>query len=125
MTKVCIIMKYLCHDVKKSYVISYHGTLCHDMSYVTTIVASLLYMVTQSFYPHNFIFQTKHDRFSRNIARHKILMASLQSGIIYVSWLTACLPLRPELLPRGLAYRCIRIMSSTSIGGSTPCICCV
>ena len=23
------------------YVISYHGILCHDMSYVTTIVASL------------------------------------------------------------------------------------
>ena len=27
---------------KVAYVISYHGTLCHDMSYVTTIVASLL-----------------------------------------------------------------------------------
>ena len=27
---------------KKAYVISYHGTLCHDMSYVMTIVASLL-----------------------------------------------------------------------------------
>ena len=29
---------------KEAYVISYHGTLCHDMSYVTTIVASLLYV---------------------------------------------------------------------------------
>ena len=27
---------------RKAYVISYHGALCHDMSYVTTIVASLL-----------------------------------------------------------------------------------
>ena len=27
---------------KTSYVISYHGILCHDMSYVTTIAASLL-----------------------------------------------------------------------------------
>ena len=27
---------------KEAYVISYHGALCHDMSYVTTIVASLL-----------------------------------------------------------------------------------
>ena len=27
---------------KTGYVISYHGILCHDMSYVTTIVASLL-----------------------------------------------------------------------------------
>ena len=27
---------------KEAYVISYHGTLCHDISYVTTIVASLL-----------------------------------------------------------------------------------
>ena len=27
---------------KEAYVISYHGTLCHDMSYVTTIVASLI-----------------------------------------------------------------------------------
>ena len=26
---------------KTSYVISYHGILCHDMSYVTTIAASL------------------------------------------------------------------------------------
>ena len=25
------------------YVISYHGTLCHDMSYVTTIAATLLH----------------------------------------------------------------------------------
>ena len=29
---------------KTSYVISYHGILCHDMSYVTTIAASLVYM---------------------------------------------------------------------------------
>ena len=27
---------------KTCYVISYHGILCHDMSYVTTIAASLL-----------------------------------------------------------------------------------
>ena len=27
---------------KTSYVISYHGILCHDMSYVPTIAASLL-----------------------------------------------------------------------------------
>ena len=27
---------------KEAYVISYHGALCHDMSYVTTSVASLL-----------------------------------------------------------------------------------
>ena len=27
---------------KEAYVISYHGALCHDMSYVTTIVASLI-----------------------------------------------------------------------------------
>ena len=27
---------------KTSYVISYHGILCHDMLYVTTIAASLL-----------------------------------------------------------------------------------
>ena len=26
---------------KVAYVISYHGALCHDMSYVMTIVASL------------------------------------------------------------------------------------
>ena len=26
---------------KEAYVISYHEALCHDMSYVTTIVASL------------------------------------------------------------------------------------
>ena len=30
--KVCIIRRYLCHDIKKP--ISYHGALCHDMSYV-------------------------------------------------------------------------------------------
>ena len=29
---------------KEAYVISYHGALCHDMSYVTTIMASLVYM---------------------------------------------------------------------------------
>ena len=28
---------------KTGNVISYHGILCHDMSYVTTIAASLLY----------------------------------------------------------------------------------
>ena len=38
--KVCIIWRYLCHD-KEAYVISYHGALCHDMSYVTTIMTSL------------------------------------------------------------------------------------
>ena len=27
---------------KEAYVISYHEALCHDMSYVTTIVASLI-----------------------------------------------------------------------------------
>ena len=27
---------------RKAYVISFHGTLCHDMSYITTIVASQL-----------------------------------------------------------------------------------
>ena len=27
---------------KTCYVISYHGILCHDMSYVTTIAASLI-----------------------------------------------------------------------------------
>ena len=27
---------------KTGYVISYHGILCHDMSYVTSIAASLL-----------------------------------------------------------------------------------
>ena len=27
---------------KETYIISYHGALCHDMSYVTTIVASLV-----------------------------------------------------------------------------------
>jgi len=27
---------------KEAYVMSYHETLCHDMSYVTTIVASQL-----------------------------------------------------------------------------------
>ena len=27
---------------KTGYVISYHGILCHDMSYVTTIAASLI-----------------------------------------------------------------------------------
>ena len=47
---VCIIKSFLCHDIKKAmlrhkkgYVISYHGILCHDMSYVTTIAASLHY----------------------------------------------------------------------------------
>ena len=34
---------------RKVYVISYHGTLCHDMSYVTTIVASLLAKMTHYF----------------------------------------------------------------------------
>ena len=29
---------------KTGYVISYHGILCHDMSYVTTIAASLVCM---------------------------------------------------------------------------------
>ena len=29
---------------KEAYVISYHEALCHDMSYVMTIVASLVYM---------------------------------------------------------------------------------
>ena len=29
---------------KAGYVISYHGILCHDMSYVTTIAASLTLM---------------------------------------------------------------------------------
>ena len=29
---------------KTGYVISYHGILCHDMSYVTTIAASLIAM---------------------------------------------------------------------------------
>ena len=28
---------------KTGYVISYHGILCHNMSYVTTIAASLIY----------------------------------------------------------------------------------
>ena len=27
---------------KTGYVISYHGILCHDMSYVTAIMASLI-----------------------------------------------------------------------------------
>ena len=31
---------------KEAYVISYHEALCHDMSYVTTIVASLLHTHT-------------------------------------------------------------------------------
>ena len=35
---VCTIMS----QHKPGYVISYHGILCHDMSYVTTIVASLV-----------------------------------------------------------------------------------
>ena len=30
---------------KTGYVISYHGILCHDMSYVTTIAASLVGML--------------------------------------------------------------------------------
>ena len=38
---VCIIKSFLCHNIKQA-VISYHGSLCHDMSYVTTIAASLL-----------------------------------------------------------------------------------
>ena len=29
---------------KEVYVISYHGALCHDMSYVMTIMASLLHL---------------------------------------------------------------------------------
>ena len=29
---------------KEAYVISYHEALCHDMSYVTTIVASLIHV---------------------------------------------------------------------------------
>ena len=34
---------------KEAYVISYHGVLCHDMSYVTTIVASLMCMLLYLF----------------------------------------------------------------------------
>ena len=40
-------MKYLCHDIKEAYIISYHEALCHDMSYVTTIMASLLSTLDQ------------------------------------------------------------------------------
>ena len=40
--RVCIININLCHDIKQpSYVISYRGILCHDMSHVTIIAASL------------------------------------------------------------------------------------
>ena len=38
---VYIIRIYLCYNIKQA-VISYHEILCHDMSYVTTIIASLI-----------------------------------------------------------------------------------
>jgi len=39
--RVCILKRYLCHDIKKP--MSYHiMEFCHDMSYVTTIMASLV-----------------------------------------------------------------------------------
>ena len=40
---VCIVKSFLYHD-KTGYVISYHGILCHNMLYVTTITASLVAM---------------------------------------------------------------------------------
>ena len=46
-TAVCIIRGYLCHD-KTSYVISYHGILCHNMLYVMTITASLVHTRTHT-----------------------------------------------------------------------------
>ena len=39
--EMCIIRDYLCHDIEQA--MSYHGILCHDMSYVTTIAAPMNY----------------------------------------------------------------------------------
>ena len=50
-------------------------------------------------------------------------MPSLQSGIVYICWSTACLLLGFEVLPK--VCKCVRIMSSVSNGGSTSRICCV
>ena len=35
---------------KEAYVISYHEALCHDMSYVMTIVASLIWRSIKAIY---------------------------------------------------------------------------
>ena len=50
---------------KTGYVISYHGILCHDMSYVTTIAASLLYGITN----HN---ELQRYRVNKNDKDNKI-----------------------------------------------------
>jgi len=40
----CALLGKIMSRHRKAYVISYHGALCHDMSYITTIVASLVGM---------------------------------------------------------------------------------
>ena len=41
---VCIIKSFLCYDLKHvQTMLTYHGTLRHDMSYVMTIATSLFY----------------------------------------------------------------------------------
>ena len=48
----CIIKSFVYHDIKH-VVISYHGILCHDMLYITTIAASLIATAFQFYKRHN------------------------------------------------------------------------
>ena len=43
---------------KTCYVISYHGILCHDMSYVTTIAVPLIYTVNYHYICYCFHFES-------------------------------------------------------------------
>ena len=46
---------------KTGYVISYHGILCQDMSYVTTIAVSLLFCDPMNSRRLLYCFQSDHD----------------------------------------------------------------
>ena len=50
---------------KTGYVISYHGILCHDMSYVTTIAASLIAIAIFSYCSYSQLCD-KHVMIHRN-----------------------------------------------------------
>ena len=54
---------------KTCYVISYHGILCHDMSYVTTIAASLIH--TQVKYIIMDCFDQESKKFRHSISLSK------------------------------------------------------
>ena len=48
----CALLRVSMSRHKTGYVISYHGILCHDMSYVTTIAASLQHTHLLTQVPH-------------------------------------------------------------------------